>query len=257
MSDWTPDLYLTFSKERTQPAIDLAARIQTRQPRRIIDIGCGPGNSTKILKERWPFAEITGIDSSANMIDEASDKYPDIEWVCADASGDLSHMGLFDVIFSNAAIQWMPNHDKLLRNLFDMLNPSGVLAVQTPDASHMPVHVELAKLAFSDKWANKFTGFSGTHSTYHADFYYNIIAGLSNMIDLWETRYFHVMNSHAEIVDWYRSTGLKPYLDCLREESLRAEFLFDFKRAMTAVYHMQANGKVLFPFTRIFFIVKK
>ena len=257
MSDWNPNHYLQFDRQRTQPSIDLVTRIMMDAPERIIDIGCGPGNSTNVLKIRWPRAEITGLDSSQAMIAEARTKHPDIGWVQADASGDLSQLGTFDVVFSNAAIQWIPDQERLLPKMFGMLNLGGILAVQVPDTEQMPVYIELNKLAASDKWKNRFIGMKSTHSVHNAPFYYDAICGLSNEIDVWETRYFHVMESHTDIVKWYSSTGLRPYLDCLKDDAPRAEFLEEFENALRDVYRIQADGRVLFPFTRIFFTAKK
>jgi len=257
MPDWNPDLYLEFERERTQPSIDLTMKIMLDQPRRIIDLGCGPGNSTKVLKARWPQAEIAGLDSSKTMIAEARAKDPAIEWICADASSDLSRLGSFDLIFSNAALQWMPNHERLLQNLFNMLNTGGVLAVQVPATARMPVRIELGKLAGSDKWKGRFTGLNPGVSIHGPEFYYDIVCGLSAEVEVWETRYFHVMNTHAAIVQWYSSTGMRPYLDCLQEDGLRAEFQTDLEHALKDVYPLQADGKILFPFTRIFFTIKK
>ncbi|MCL1986171.1 MAG: methyltransferase domain-containing protein [Betaproteobacteria bacterium] len=232
-------------------------KILTVRPRRMIDIGCGPGNSTNVLKVRWPQAEIIGLDSSNAMIAEARAKYPMIEWLCADASGDLTQLGKFDLVFSNAAIQWMPRHEQLLRKLFNMLNAGGMLAIQVPNTERMPVYIELGKLAASDKWKGRFAEVAGVHSMHDASFYYDIICGLSDEVDLWETRYFHVMNTHADIVKWYSSTGLKPYLDCLKDDAPRAEFQMDFENALRGAYPVQADGRVLFPFTRIFFTLKR
>lgn len=131
MSDWKTNLYLSFERERTQPSIDLMTRINLDKPYRIIDIGCGPGNSTNILKLRWPEAELIGLDDSEAMIQQAKEKYKDIKWVLADATGDLSSLGTFDIVFPNAAIQWMPNHPALIKNMFKLLNKGGVLAVRS------------------------------------------------------------------------------------------------------------------------------
>ncbi|MFA6697585.1 MAG: methyltransferase domain-containing protein, partial [Eubacteriales bacterium] len=143
---WKPNLYLSFERERTQPSIDLMTRINLDKPYRIIDIGCGPGNSTNILKLRWPEAELIGLDDSEAMIQQAKEKYKDIKWVLADATGDLSSLGTFDIVFSNAAIQWMPNHPALIKNMFKLLNKGGVLAVQVPYTEEMPIHTDLQKL---------------------------------------------------------------------------------------------------------------
>lgn len=121
-------------------------RINLDKPYRIIDIGCGPGNSTNILKLRWPEAELIGLGDSEAMIQQAKEKYKDIKWVLADATGDLSSLGTFDIVFSYAAIQWMPNHPAHIKNMFKLLNKGGVLAVQVPYTEEMPIHTDLQKL---------------------------------------------------------------------------------------------------------------
>lgn len=256
MSDWKPELYLKFSKQRTQPAIDLASRIGTAAPGRIVDIGCGPGNSTAILKKRWPNANITGVDSSPAMIAQAMKTDGDINWVCADASNGLSSLDKFDIVFSNAAIQWMPHHEELLPQLFSLLETKGVLAVQVPDTVHMPVHLALQSLVQSERWRAKLSG-EYSHSTFPAPYYYDILSKLSSDIDLWETQYYHVMENHLSIVQWYSSTGLKPYLDQLESENDQTDFLCEFENALKISYPKQMDGFVLFPFTRIFFIAIK
>lgn len=256
MNDWKPDLYLKFEKQRTQPAIDLAARIDADSPKRIIDIGCGPGNSTLVLKKRWPNADFTGLDSSPSMIAQAKETDSDITWVCADASGDLSDLGHFNVVFSNAALQWMPEHERLLPNLFGLLEAGGVFAAQIPNTTHMPIHIALQSLAKGQKWGAKL-GNVTTHSTNAAPYYYDILSGLNADIDLWETNYYHVMESHFALVQWYSSTGLRPYLNSLEGEQDKAAFLADFECELQSAYPAQKDGKVLFPFVRIFFIARK
>ena len=257
MSDWKPNLYLEFGRERTQPSIDLVARIDYNEPKRIIDIGCGPGNSTSVLKMRWANAEITGLDNSESMISEAKSKYPDINWLQADASGNMTELGKFDIIFSNAAIQWISHQETLLVKLFSMLIKEGILAVQVPCTKDMHVHTELEKLISKDKWKNKFLNVASTYSINMPEFYYNILCNLTEEIDLWETNYFHIMNSHADIIKWYSGSGLRPYLDCLKDESINIEFLKEYEDALKDAYPVQSDGKVLFPFTRIFFMAKK
>lgn len=257
MSDWRPNLYLTFEKERTQPSIDLVMRIDNENPKRIIDIGCGPGNSTNVLKTRWANSEIIGMDSSQSMIEQARKTYADINWICADASQDLSELGLFDIVFSNAAIQWIPNQRLLLSNLFRILNRDGVLAVQVPCTKNMPIHTELKKLVSMSKWEKHFISLSSTYSSHTADFYYDILSDLSEQIDLWETDYYHVMSSHQDIVKWYSGSGLRPYLDCLVDESIKSEFINGYENVLKNAYPMQRDTKILFPFTRIFFIAHK
>lgn len=256
MSDWKPELYLQFEKQRTQPSKDLAARIDLTAPKRIIDIGCGPGNSTLVLKNRWPGAAITGLDSSPAMIAQAGEADSGITWVCADAAGDLSGLGRFDIVFSNAAIQWMPDHGTLLPKLFSLLESGGVLAVQVPNTATMPIHIVLQTLVKAEKWRAQL-GSVTTHATFAAPYYYDILSTLTADFDLWETHYHHVMESHNALVQWYSSTGLRPYLNCLTSEQDKAAFLADFESALQAAYPAQNDGHVLFPFVRIFFIAKR
>jgi len=256
MSDWQPKLYLEFGKERTQPSIDLINRIDYDSPKRIIDIGCGPGNSTFVLKARWTEAEIIGLDNSEAMINEAELKYPAMNWLCADASGDLTSLGKFDIVFSNAAIQWIPNQKKLLTSVYGMLNKGGVLAIQVPCTKNMQIHTELDKLVSSAKWKGLFTDIATTYSIHTADFYYDILCDLSSEIDLWETDYYHIMNTHSDIMKWYSGSGLRPYFDCLKDEPVKTEFINEYENALKDAYPTQKDGKILFPFTRIFFIAK-
>ena len=257
MSDWKPNLYLTFEKERTQPSIDLVMRIDNENPKKIIDIGCGPGNSTNVLRMRWSEAEIIGMDSSEPMIEQAKKNYDNINWICVDASQNLSELGLFDIVFSNAAIQWISDQHLIIPNLFHILNKGGLLAVQVPCTKNMSIHTELKKLVSTVKWEKHFNSLSSTYSIHTADFYYDILSSLSQQIDLWETDYYHIMNCHQDIVKWYSGSGLRPYLDCLTNENVKAEFISDYESVLKNSYPLQKDNKVLFPFTRIFFTAHK
>ncbi|BBB89700.1 MAG TPA: methyltransferase domain-containing protein [Methylomusa anaerophila] len=253
MGDWNPDSYLKFEKERTQPVKDLAARIEIEEPSRILDIGCGPGNSTKELKIKWPKAYIIGLDNSPNMIEKAKANLPDIEWVPADASTDLTHLGKFDIVFSNAAIQWIPNHESLLRKLFFMLNAKGVLAIQIPNVSEMAINKALKTTVSNKKWEKYLESAKQQIFYYSPQFYYDILCKLTPVVYLWRTNYYHVMSSHRNIIDWYKSTGMRPYLDELPNDNLRAEFANDVLKIVEKEYEVQKDGNILFPFTRIFF----
>ena len=257
MQDWQPGLYLEFEKERTQPSIDLVARIVSDDPQRILDLGCGPGNSTDVLAGRWPRAQIIGMDSSEAMISEAKANYPDRDWLLADASGDMSGLGTFDIIFSNAVIQWIPHLEILLPKLFNMLHENGVLAVQVPCTKYMPLHTELVNLAASEKWRTLFEAMDSSYSVHTADFYYETLSVLTADFELWETDYYHVMNSHADLVKWYSASGLRPYMDCLEEGLQAAGFIEDYEAALKVAYPLQSDGKLLFPATRIFFIARR
>ena len=256
MSKWNPELYLKFKIQRTQPAKDLISRIKVEYPDRILDIGCGPGNSSNELKNRWRRAEILGLDSSETMVKKAINDYPDINFVLADATGSLGYLGKFDVVFSNAAMQWMPGIDVLLPKLFEMLNPGGVLAMQIPNPSTMPIQTAVEKTAGQEKWGNRFKGFHNGLYLYEPGYYYNILTGLSDDVSLWETHYHHVMPDHEAIVEWYSSTGMKPYL-ALLEDKEKEQFCAEVLDILKQEYPLQINKNVLFPFRRIFFTIYK
>lgn len=255
MSDWDAAQYLKFQKERTQPAIDLANRIGAEVPKKIVDIGCGPGNSTQVLLDRFPQARIIGVDDSEGMIEAAKRQHPGATYVVGDAAGDLSMLGGgFDIAFSNACIQWIPDHPRLLRSLIGLLKPGGVLAVQVPINFEEPIHRIIVELVASDKWKGSFPH-PRIFYTLSAGAYYDLLSELGGEVDLWTTTYCHVMRSHADIMEWYRSTGLRPYLAVLDEEKKRL-FEQDVLRLVEKAYPPRKNGSILFRFPRLFFTVR-
>ena len=256
MSDWNPELYLKFKNERTQPAHDLISRIDMRYPQRILDIGCGPGNSSHLLKGRWFSAEVLGLDSSEAMIERAIKEHRNVNFVLADATGDISRFGMFDIVFSNAAMQWMPSIEKLLPFYFKMLNPGGIMAMQIPNPSSMHIQTAIDRVASSDRWKNYFLQFQNGLYLYEPGFYYDILRSLSKEANVWETHYHHVMPGHQAIIDWYASTGMKPYLSLLSDDDKQA-FSDDVLFIIKNDYKIQKNGSVLFPFRRIFFTLQK
>lgn len=256
MSNWDPDLYLKFKKERTQAVKDLIFRIRKEKPERILDLGCGPGNSTVELKNRWQESDITGLDNSAAMLDKAKKDYQEFNWVLADANKELTFLGKFDIVFSNAVIQWIPGHKKLLNNLFDILNPGGVLAVQTPNTSLMPIRIAIVKTASELRWQKYFEEMDGKVNYRELDYYYDILSPMANEVELWETRYNHIISNHRDIIEWYSSTGMRPYLERL-DEKQQEEFKESVLTKIKKDYKTQQNGFVLFPFRRLFFIAYK
>ena len=148
MADWNAYQYLKFGRQRTQPAIDLVCRIGLKYPEKILDVGCGPGNSTRVLKERFVNALVTGIDNSDNMIEKARADHPDIDFRLCDISGDLEELDNdYDIVFSNACIQWVPNHKLLLGKLMGLLKKNGVLAVQIPYNASEPIHIIIGEIS--------------------------------------------------------------------------------------------------------------
>ena len=252
--EWNPDQYLKFEKERTQPSVDLAARIRIESPKRIIDIGCGPGNSTMVLKNRWPDAEIIGLDSSETMLEKATQISDEIKWLHADTSQDLSGLGQLDIVFSNAAVHHMPNKRDVLTRFFAMLNQGGVLAVQVPDTRELPFSMELQKLIGSEKWRHLFNANDYPKKFHGYDYYYEILYGLTGDIEMWQTDYIQILADHSDIVQWYKGSGMRYYLSQLPDESKRLELEADFEEAVKQVYPKEKNGSILMPMRRLFFL---
>lgn len=254
--DWNPDAYLTFDRERIQPSIDLVSRIAIENPRTIIDVGCGPGNSTQILSQRWPEGEITGIDNSPNMIERATRDFPNQNWILLDAGRDAIP-GTYDIVFSNAAIQWIPNHFQLFEKFKAILSDNGILAVQLPLLFDMPLGQSIARISREDPWSIATRDANDQFTIHTISDYYDFLSPLFSSVEIWTSDYFHVMDSADAILEMIRSTGLRPYLDRLQNETEKRGFeqrvLADIKRT----YPSQKNGKVLFPFKRLFFVGKK
>ena len=252
MSDWKPDKYLEFKSERTQPSIDLVSKINQVNPKTIIDIGCGPGNSTQVLANRWADAKITGIDSSNAMIEKARQEFPNQQWIEADASTYKSSEK-FDIVFSNAVIQWIPDHEALLAKLKRLLTDNGTLAVQIPLFWDMPLGKILDSVGRDNRWREKTVGVSDLLIIQNYSFYYDVLSNLFNTVKMWVTDYLHVMDNHLSIIEMMRSTGLKPYSERLADEANMNAFEAMVIENMKKPYPVQKNGKVLLPFKRLFF----
>ncbi len=251
MSDWNSTQYLKFKNERTRPAKDLAMRIQNA-PKTIVDIGCGPGNSTKVLREQFPDADILGIDNSPNMIEKAKAENPSLRFRLCDA---LSLDGKYDLLFSNACLQWIPDHNTLIPSLMGKLNDRGILAVQVPMNGDEPLFRLIREVANEPKW-----GFTDVklqpNETLTPHEYYDILSACSSSFDIWEIKYYHTMPDHQALVDWVKGTRLRPYLDYLGAEK-GAAFEAEIVARSRAYYPIMENGNVVLGFRRFFFTAVK
>ena len=256
IKDWNPDLYLKFDKERTQPSIDLVSRIDFDKPKKIIDIGCGPGNSTQILVQRWPDSEIIGVDNSPAMIAKAKKEYPKQDWRLLDAGTDEINEKC-DVVFSNATIQWIPNHSRLLKKFYNLLSEKGSIAIQIPMFWDMSIGKSILSIATNKRWNSISKGATELFTIHNYSFYYDNLSELFHSIDIWESNYLHILDSHLSILEMIRSTGLKPYLERFESEKDKKDFEEMVLMEIKKDYPLQKNGKVLFPFKRLFFIAKK
>lgn len=255
MSKWNSEQYLKFKKQRTQPAIDLAKRISVEHPNNILDIGCGPGNSTSVLKKIFPQAYILGVDNSEDMIIKARESYPNINFELCDVTTELDKFDKCNIIFSNACLQWIPNHKEFIPMLFSRLNKNGVLAVQIPMNGQEALFKIMNEVISEPQW-----GFSSmsieTNGTLLPEEYFDILSSCTGNFDIWETVYYHNMPSVEAMVEWIKGTRLRPYLNVLDETKAKSLEKEITKRA-SAVYDTQENGEIIFKFRRFFFVASK
>ncbi|MDR0457771.1 MAG: trans-aconitate 2-methyltransferase [Burkholderiaceae bacterium] len=257
MTDWNPALYRQYEDERTRPARDLLARVPLESAQRVYDLGCGPGNSTELLAARFPGAQVAGIDNSASMLAAARERLPQLRFEQADiADIDYWQPGKAppDLIYANAALQWVPDHETLLPRLLDTLAPGGVLAVQMPDNRDEPTHRVMRELAREAPYAQAI----GDASQLRTELlpltgYYDLLARRAARIEVWRTIYQHPMAAPRAIVDWVRSTGLRPYVDPLAPD-LRARYLAEYERRIALAYPARADGRLLLAFPRLFIV---
>jgi trans-aconitate 2-methyltransferase len=270
MAIWDPALYNSFLEQRTQPARDLARRlagssVRTADSSRtenlvVLDVGCGPGNSTAVLAEVFPGAKLTGLDSSPEMIQESRKSGLQADWVIADGAFWTPPQA-YDIVFSNAAFQWIPDQAGALRKAWSWLAPGGSLAVQVPGNGASGLHRALLAAAADPRWKKRSPdGFAGLEAVIHyhePDFYYETLAPLGGKVDVWETTYWQVMENRQALISWYSGTGMRPWLEALGTEADRLDFKADVLARAAADYPERADGSVFFPFRRVFFIASK
>lgn len=253
MPDWNPDLYLKFSDQRARPAADLIAQIKLENPKRVIDLGCGTGNSTEQVHARWPKAEITGLDSSASMLKQARSRHPDWHWIQSNIE-DWQPDGRFDLIFSNAALHWLADHGALFPRLMQSVASGGVMAVQMPNNFHSGAHQAMKKVAGDPRWAGALSNAAEKFGVQTPAFYYDTLRKLASHLDIWETEYLQIMDGPEAVHEWIRSTGMRAYLEKLADDGQREEFERLCLEEMEKTYQPNDQGKVLFPFKRIFIV---
>lgn len=250
--DWSAAQYRKFEAERTRPCAELLARVSTEPVARAIDLGCGPGNSTELLAARWPGAEVTGLDSSPDMIRTARERLPELRFEMADLAR-WDDPGPWDVILANAVLQWVPDHERLFPALVSRLAPGGTLAVQMPDNLDEPSHRLMRETAASGPWAERLAGAGTARTPRHgAEWYARLLHGRAEL-DLWRTTYYHPLAGAAGVVEWLKATGLRPFLAPLAEPE-RKDFLARYQEAVAEAYPALPDGTVLLPFPRLFLV---
>jgi trans-aconitate 2-methyltransferase len=256
MADWSAEQYLKFEDERTRPSRDLLAQVPIVEAHQVVDIGCGPGNSTELLARRWPNARIIGIDTSADMLRQARERLPRQTFIEANVAHWVPPENV-DVLFGNAVFQWVPSHLKQLQRLLGRLSPDGVLAVQIPDTLEEPAHLLMREVAQLDQWRNQLAEKARVRDELPTPgAYYDALSPLCTRFQIWHTIYYHVLDNAEAIVEWVKGTGLRPFLDLLEPAEVR-QFLSQYTARIAAAYRPQADGKVIFRFPRIFIVAVK
>lgn len=252
---WDPDRYLTYADERGRPFVDLLARVGVTSPDTAVDLGCGPGNLTLLLAERWPAARVTGLDSSPEMIAaaRASAAGDDIEWGVADLR-EWTAAEPVDLLVSNATLQWVPDHLALLPRLVDQVATGGWFGFQVPGNFDEPSHTIRAEIAGRSPYAS-FVRDVATPSSHDPGDYFEALAALGMQVDAWETTYLHVLTGDDPVFTWVSGTSLRPTVQALPPE-LRADFEAEFKDALAQAYPVR-DGRVLLPFRRVFVVGRK
>jgi trans-aconitate 2-methyltransferase len=253
---WSPSLYLRFEDERTRPARDLLAAVPLAAPRTVVDIGCGPGNSTELLAARYPDAGITGFDTSPEMLAAARQRVPRATFVAADVATWMPRLPV-DLMFANAVFQWVPDHVAVLARLLDGLTAGGALAVQMPDNFAEPSHFLMREVAGAGAWAGKLADAEREREVIPAaGVYYDRLTGKAARVDIWRTVYQHPLADAAAIVAWFKSTGLQPYLKRLSPRE-QVDFLAAYEARIADAYPPRADGRVLLAFPRLFLLAVK
>jgi trans-aconitate 2-methyltransferase len=257
MRDWNPNLYRQFEDERTRPARELLARVPLTAARRVYDLGCGPGNSTELLVARFPDADVIGTDNSAAMLADARQRLPQQTFQLSDIAGWAPEGPAPDLVYANASLQWLGDHATLVPRLFATLAPGGVLAVQMPDNLAEPSHRLMREVASEAPWAAAIGDAGSVRSQLlEAGAYYDLLARDAAQVDVWHTVYRHPMASANAIVQWLRSTGLRPFLDAL-DAPLQQSFLTEYERRIDLAYPARADGRRLLAFPRLFIVAQR
>jgi trans-aconitate 2-methyltransferase len=248
--DWSAAQYLKFEDERTRPPRDLLAQVPLRSPERIADVGCGPGNSTELLIERFSGAQVVGIDSSPDMLRQARERLPCCTFLQGDLSTWMPEPGT-ELLFGNAVFHWVPDHPRVLARLLAALPTGGVLAVQMPDNTREPALMLMEQVATSLAQPSP-----ARSDLLRPGDYYDLLRPLCRYVDIWHTHYNHVLEDHRGVVEWFKGSGMRPFLAPL-SEARRKEFLARYTEEIRRAYPARSDGRVLLRFPRLFIIAAR
>lgn len=257
MTVWNPETYLQYANIRFRPALDLMERIPLERCERIYDLGCGTGHLTRALQERWPEARVTGVDSSAEMLAHARGEFPGMEWVEADVTEWRADAGApADLLFSNATFQWVPGHERLFPRLMEEVRQGGFLAVQMPRHIDDAGHLLMLETARDLRWRERLLPITLRLMVHTGEQYWRWLSPATGRLDIWETIYQHELEGENPVVEFFRGTQLRPYVQALGEAEA-GEFVAAYAEKIARAYPRQAGGKTLFPFRRIFIVAER
>lgn len=294
-TSWNPTQYAKFADQRLRPALDLLNRAPVVAPKTIYDLGCGPGDITRMIAERWPEAQVFGVDNSKEMLQKAAQgdasassnpamgagfegKNPNtpVTWIEADittwtpertylagpgiAAG--THTPAPDFIYSNATLQWVAGHDTLFPRLLRTLAPGGVIAIQMPLSWDSPSHRLMRETLANGGPDGSSLGTEQLRQTMgrkwveSAEYYYDLLADECSDLDIWQTEYLQLLEGENPVLEWVKGTGLRPVLNSLGDAE-RATFLAEYAQRLRVAYPLRANGKTLYPFARLFIVATR
>ena len=254
---WDPLQYSRFERERDRAAHDLLARLpDDLAPSDIWDLGCGAGQHAVSLKRRWPAARVHGLDSSAAMLEQASDRDADVDWRLGDIAGWAPGTPA-DLIFANASLQWLTGHEALLRRLTGFLAPGGVLAVQMPMAFETRHHRLMREVAAEGPWAEALEGVGRIGPLLEPEAYYGVLAEACGEVDVWSTTYLQALTGPDAVLEWMKGTALLPYIAALPDAVRREAFLDAIGARLSGAFPQRADGVTLMPFPRLFLVARK
>ena len=258
---WDPERYARFSAPRLRPAMELLSRVGVAEPRAVADLGCGGGEITRLLADRYPRARVVGLDSSEAMLSRARETTSEIEWLCVDIAG-WAPAESFDILYSNAALHWLPDHESLLPRLASLLAPGGELAVQMPLSRPQASHRLISEVLAAGGPGGRALGTPELRAEMARPWvmdpggYLDLLAPSCDSVDLWTTEYHHVLSGKDPVLEWVRGTGLRPVEQGLEPDDW-GHFLPRYREALEAAYPRRADGTTVYPFRRLFFVARR
>jgi trans-aconitate 2-methyltransferase len=252
---WDPAQYLKFSGERMRPAVDLLARVPAATPETVVDLGCGAGNLAPLFVARWPQVQLTGVDSSPEMLARARAAHPQARFEQADI-GAWRPARPVDVLYSNAALHWLDGHERLFPALLDAVAPSGWLAVQMPRNFGAPSHTSIIETLEQGPWRARLEPRLRREPVAAPGFYWRLLEPLAAELQVWETEYLQVLEGDNPVAEYTKGTWLKQFLDLLQGAE-RAAFEAAYRARVRAWYPPEADGRTLFPFRRLFLVARR